>query len=240
MGVASCRSIFLLSDVVFNRDIVSFRFGFRFVIGFRSVVSCVVGFCPGPRPSPARPDLAQPGPAQRAPASPMRPLSPFSLIQFSRTATPSPPPLSLPPCALGDPVTVIAGFWIPEVSSPSLSLPLSLPLPSLFPPCMPPFLPPPSRVRLCGLPRAAAWLIAVPWSGGTACPNHPTRRRGPAPASPPAWPRDPVPAPTRPLVARQHVPAHTTPGRATINFSLNSFEFSSINVLRRALCRATN
>jgi hypothetical protein len=47
------------------------------------------------------------------------------------TPTPSLPPLSLPPRALGDPVTVIAGFWIPKVSSPS---PLSLsPSPSPFP-----------------------------------------------------------------------------------------------------------
>jgi hypothetical protein len=44
------------------------------------------------------------------------------------TTTPSLPPLSLPPRALGDPVTVIARFWIPKVSAPSP--PLSLPFPS--------------------------------------------------------------------------------------------------------------
>jgi hypothetical protein len=62
----------------------------------------------------------------------------LSLIQFSRAATPSLTPLSLQPRALGDSVMVIAGFWIPEVSSPSLSLSLSLP-PSL--PVRAPFLP---------------------------------------------------------------------------------------------------
>jgi hypothetical protein len=44
MGVASCRSIFLLSDVVFNRVFASSRFGFRFAIGLRLVLVRVVGF----------------------------------------------------------------------------------------------------------------------------------------------------------------------------------------------------
>jgi hypothetical protein len=117
MGVASCRSIFLLFDVVFNRASVSPRFGFRFAIGFRSVVVCVVGFRLGPRPSPARHDLAQPdwalGYAPLAPHTPHAP--PLSLIWFSRAATPSPflPPLSHL-FALGDLVKVIAVFWIPR------------------------------------------------------------------------------------------------------------------------------
>jgi hypothetical protein len=44
MGVASCRSIFLLSDVMFNRVFVLSRCGFRFSFGLRSVVVRVVGF----------------------------------------------------------------------------------------------------------------------------------------------------------------------------------------------------
>jgi hypothetical protein len=65
------------------------------------------------------------------------------------TTTPSLPPLSLPPRALGDPVTVIARFWIPKVSAPSP--PLSLPLPPLSP------LP-------CARPRPSL-LRARPWRG---------------------------------------------------------------------------
>jgi hypothetical protein len=72
MGVASCRSIFLLSDVVFNRVFASSRFEFRFAIGFRLVVVHVVGFRPATRPSLARPGLAQLGPSW--PARPWRPL----------------------------------------------------------------------------------------------------------------------------------------------------------------------
>jgi hypothetical protein len=48
MSVASCQSIFLLYDVVFNCASVSPHFGFRFAIGFLSVVVCVVDFCPSP------------------------------------------------------------------------------------------------------------------------------------------------------------------------------------------------
>jgi hypothetical protein len=81
MGVASCRSIFLLSDVVFNRVFVLSRYGFRFAIGVRSVVACVVGFYPGPRPSPARPG------APLALVSPLCPLPslPFSHLIFPRS-----------------------------------------------------------------------------------------------------------------------------------------------------------
>jgi hypothetical protein len=64
MSVASCQSIFLLSDVVFNRVLVSSRFGFRFAIGFRLVVVRVMGFWPR--------DATQPGPAlARTPLAPL-------------------------------------------------------------------------------------------------------------------------------------------------------------------------
>jgi hypothetical protein len=58
-----------LSDVVVSRVFVSFRFGFRFAIGFRLVVVRVVGF--DPRCDPARPGPAQFGP--RAPGAPCPP-----------------------------------------------------------------------------------------------------------------------------------------------------------------------
>jgi hypothetical protein len=54
-----------LSDVVVSRVFVSFRFGFRFVIGFWLVVMRVVGFDP-------RCDPAWPSPA-RAPLAPLPP-----------------------------------------------------------------------------------------------------------------------------------------------------------------------
>jgi hypothetical protein len=108
MCVASCRSIFLLSGVVFNRVFVSPHFRFRFTIGFRSEVVCVVGFRLGPRPSPARPGLAPKPPHARPSPS-------LSHLIFSEQQLPLPPfHLSLPPRVLGDLVTVIAGFWIPR------------------------------------------------------------------------------------------------------------------------------
>jgi hypothetical protein len=98
MGVASCRIIFLLSDVVFNHASVSPRFGFRFAIGFRSVVVCVVGFRPGLRPSSTQPSPARPGLWPRAPGAPhphARPL-PLYLILFPAQQ----PPLPLSPTSL--------------------------------------------------------------------------------------------------------------------------------------------
>jgi hypothetical protein len=71
-----------LSDVVVSRVFVSFRFRFRFTIGFRLVVVRVVGF--EPRCDPARPSPAQPGPAR--PARTWRPCT---------MRAPSPWPLSL-------------------------------------------------------------------------------------------------------------------------------------------------
>jgi hypothetical protein len=59
------------------------------------------------QPGPGRPGPARPGLGPRAPGAlplPMRapsPLVSLSLIQFSRATTSSPPPLSLPRCALG-------------------------------------------------------------------------------------------------------------------------------------------
>jgi hypothetical protein len=115
MGVASCRSIFLLLDVAFNRAFVSPHFGFRFAIGFRSVVVCV--WASVPARDPAQPNPARPSVPSRALGAPHPHAPPLylSLIRFSRAATPTP---SLPSLshlfALGDPVTVIAGFSIPR------------------------------------------------------------------------------------------------------------------------------
>jgi hypothetical protein len=83
MGVASCRSIFLLSDVVFNRVFASSRFRFRSTIGF-PISGCV---CRGiSTRGMARLDPAQLGPAlAHAPLAPyllphVRPLLSISLI----------------------------------------------------------------------------------------------------------------------------------------------------------------
>jgi hypothetical protein len=100
MSVASCRSIFLLYDVMFNRVFVSSRFGFRFAIGFRSVVVRVVGFWPrnATQPDPLWP--ARPGAPAPLPCAPSSPFS--SLLSFNFPA--QQPPLlhlSLPCGALG-------------------------------------------------------------------------------------------------------------------------------------------
>jgi hypothetical protein len=58
MSIASCRIIFILSDVVFNRMFAWSPFGFCIVIGFQSVVVRVVGFCPAVQPNPVRLGLA--------------------------------------------------------------------------------------------------------------------------------------------------------------------------------------
>jgi hypothetical protein len=114
-----------------DRTSVSLRFGFRFAIGFRSVVVCVVGFRPGPQPSPARPDLG------RAPLAPP-PLicAPPSLSHFvSRPTTSSHlSPIALPPlfhllCPRCDPVGGCRDHPSPKVSP---HLPLSFPLLSLL------------------------------------------------------------------------------------------------------------
>jgi hypothetical protein len=88
MGVASCRGIFILPDVMFNRVFVLSRFGFRFAIGFQSVVVRVVGFRPAMQPSPAQHDLARPGPGAPPPPVCVPPSLSLSLIQFSRAQLP--------------------------------------------------------------------------------------------------------------------------------------------------------
>jgi hypothetical protein len=145
------------------------------------------------QPSPALPSLARPGRGPRAPGAPAPPpcvpppLVSLSLIQFSHAQLAlSLPSLSLPRCALG----LGDGYrrnWIPEVSSPSLSL--SLPPPSPFfpvrpllprraPPMRPLLAPraPAARVPRAHIPRPAQrvslWPRAVP------------RRRPALPAAP--------------------------------------------------------
>jgi hypothetical protein len=82
-----------LSDVVVSRVFVSFRFGFRFAIGFRLVVVRVVDLdlrCDPARPSPAHAPL---------PPCPPLPWS-LSLIRFlprSNLPLPLPPPSLSPP-----------------------------------------------------------------------------------------------------------------------------------------------
>jgi hypothetical protein len=84
---------FSLSDVVVSRVFVSSRFGFRFAIGFRLVVVCVVGF--DPRCGQAWPGPAQSGP--RAPAPYARPPGVFLSFDFLPRSNLPLPPLSLSP-----------------------------------------------------------------------------------------------------------------------------------------------
>jgi hypothetical protein len=94
MGVASCQGIFLLPDVVFNRVFVLSCFGFRFAIGFRSVVVCVVGFRLAAWPSQARP-------WPRAPGTPPPPVPPPPAASCpSRGPAPDPRPTAVVPCPL--------------------------------------------------------------------------------------------------------------------------------------------
>jgi hypothetical protein len=190
MGVASCRIIFLLSDVVFSRVccLVSFR------ILFHELDSdpwlCV------PRDFDPWCGPARPGLGPRAPGA--LPLShacapSLSLIWFSRAATSSPPPLSLSPWC--------PRFWrrrspdlVPEVSSPPLSLSLLLPLPFFFPPVA-------TCARLAQLPCGPR---AGPWQRSPAAPARSPRPPGVLPRARPSrphvWPHAcPRAAPARPL-----------------------------------------
>jgi hypothetical protein len=203
MSVASCRSIFLLYDVVFNCASVSPHFGFRFAIGFLSVVVCVVDFCPSLA-------LAH------------TPLLSFSHF-VSRVAilSPSLPPLSLPPRALGDPVTVIVGFWIPKVSSPS-----PFPLPSLHASLPFPHPTPPARVPAASPARPAPSSLAQ-WRGLPRSPDAATRPRpgfphgSAAPALGSVAPRR-GPCPARgPSRLAQRVPTRAAPACAVIKFQFN-------------------
>jgi hypothetical protein len=175
MGVASCRSIFLLSDVVFNHASISPHFGFRFAIGFRSVIVCVVGFHPDPRPSPARPNLGRPGPARGAPHPP-RVLPPSLSHSISRAATSSP---SIPPLfhlfALGDPVDGYRRILNPKVSSP---LPFSLPV-RVAPPSLP-FVAQPPWPLAPAPRRGGVWPPPLPLAR-LAAPRHSPSLRPPAP-----------------------------------------------------------
>jgi hypothetical protein len=168
MGVASCRSIFLFSDVVFNRASVSPRFGFRFAFGFRSVVVCVL-WASVPARDPTRPSPARLGVPPARPWRPTPPCAPslsLSHLIFPRNNSLSLSSTSLSHLfALGDPVTIFAGFWIPRWAPPPLSLPpLSLPCVS---PCF--FHPP----RACP-------CAAVP-TPSVRDPLAPTRRGRPGP-----------------------------------------------------------
>jgi hypothetical protein len=162
--------------------------------------------------------------------------------------------LSLPRCALGDLVTVIAGFGSPRWApfpSPSLSIYLT-PLP--FPTRVPALL-----STVCALLRAVRWRgprppWAWPFLASAARPSWPRWRVSPPssgaaiPASvcvaPGAWPLAPG---STALGPRQRCP-HGSPGvfpraqpqRARwSNFGLVNFKFSLVDVLRCVLRRAT-
>jgi hypothetical protein len=155
------------------------------------MVVSAVGFRPSTRPSLTLPSPALSSPARRgpgAPHSPMCPPLPFSHSIFPRSNPLSSTSLSLPPRALGDSVNVITGFWIPEVSSPSLPPSLSPPLPSLFPPYARPFLP---RARAPAAPCARSAAAprpqqSCPPPNGCALPRGRTLpwRLVPGPAAP--------------------------------------------------------
>src|SRR5690348_16361576 len=100
MSVASCRIIFLLSDVMFSRVccLVSFRILLR-ELNSNLWLCLPWGF--DPRCGPTEPDPAQLGPrAPGAHALPMRPLSPGLFPSFNSPAQQTPPvphlSLSLP------------------------------------------------------------------------------------------------------------------------------------------------
>jgi hypothetical protein len=123
MGVASCRSIFLLSDVVFNRAFVLPRFRFWLLIGFRSVVMRVVDFRPGPAPG--------------ATHTPCAPPSLSHFVSHAATSSPSLPPifhLLCPRCVSMDGCRDHpAPRWAPTSVSLSPSSPSSLPSRAVVP-----------------------------------------------------------------------------------------------------------
>jgi hypothetical protein len=165
MSVASCRSIFPLSDVVFNCASVSPRFGFliRNWIPISGRSCCGLLSRPTTQPGPAR-SRAHPHP--HAP-----PLSHF----VSRAATPSP---SLPPLshlhALGDPVDGYHRIFDPKVSSSHSPSPSPFP----FPACVP--APPPPAARPPG-PSPSRAASPAPAARPSRCPRArppPPPRRG--------------------------------------------------------------
>jgi hypothetical protein len=166
------EAYFSWSDIVISRVFVSFRFGFRFVTGFRLVVMRVMGLDPRCGPSPAQPGPVRPPGAPCPPYAPPPP-DPFVSFVFSRAVTPL-LHLSLSPRgALGfgdgdrrslDPRG--------EFPLPSPSLYLSPPLPFFFPtwpPCPRPRRPSAPRPRRPSAPRPRP------------CPgdSRPTRLHGP-------------------------------------------------------------
>jgi hypothetical protein len=220
MGVASCRSIFLLSDVVFNRASVSPRFEFSICNWIPISGRACSGFpsWPATLPSPAWPLVA-------CPWRPQHPHAPTPSLSFCfpRSNSLSLSFTSLPPlCPRCDPVDGYRRFLDPKVSSPPppLSLPpLSLPYARPCPPAAWLGLPgarpcPPRRASMPSLrallpPGDAArppQRASLPMPGARPCPRP---ERVPAPR----W-RDPAPrwhdsAPigaSLPLVARLAAP----------------------------------
>jgi hypothetical protein len=213
MGVASCRGIFLCLMpclIACLSSLISV-----FVSRLDSDQWLCVSWDFDPRRDPARPSLAQPGPAlARTPWHPCPsphappPFSSFLSFNFPAHNSLSPISLSSPLCprCSGDGYRRI---WIPKVSSPLLSLSLSLsPLPPLPYPCALPCSPlracPPgaSAVRLpsASLVRPLASPAAAPLPPLGVAPRPP--RRGPSalpgaavlapggesPGAPRAWP----------------------------------------------------
>jgi hypothetical protein len=128
-------------------------------------------------------DPAEPSPARRAPHATLS--LPFLSFVFPMQQLLLPLfHLSLSPYALGDPVTVISGFWTPKVSSPFPSL--SLPLPPLSPlPCTRPR---PSLLRVRAW-RGPGGPLAWPWWPLGAAPVAPWHGPGGFLAQSRAWPR---------------------------------------------------
>jgi hypothetical protein len=158
MVVASCRSIFLLSDVVSNRAFVSFRFSVRDLNAIRGKRVRAVGCQPGPQPGPVRgvapPRPTQPRRAAGALPPPMH-VPPSLSFLFSR-ATTSLSLSSTSPCLGGIPVSSCCRSSSPKVSSPSLRLssPSSVPPPQ---PCSP------AAAPRRGPARTALTLCAQPY-----------------------------------------------------------------------------
>jgi hypothetical protein len=180
MVVASCRSIFLLYDVVSNRAFVLFRFLIRDLNSVRGKRERAVGCRPDPRP-------------RRAPGAVLPPCAPHPSLSlsFSFPMQQLPSPSLPPPLALGGiPVSGCHRSSSHEVSSPSLPLssPSSLPPPTRpcpVPPAMSPCPKPPGRVPLSGVPIR----VPLPQRDGLP-PAHPCPgvaahlRRGLPPAQP--------------------------------------------------------